>query len=225
VIAFLLDVEHWRGADGIPVRVGEHILLSGTALVVAMLLALPLGVWLGHTGRAANLALNLANVGRALPSLAILALALPLVFALGLGLGFWPTVIALVPLGVPLILTNTYAAVRAVDRDVIDVARGLGMTGGELLRDVELPLALPVVVGGVRNAAVTIVATAPLGALVASGGLGRYVVDGLARQESDRLVAGALLVSLLAIATELAFDLLARVVIPGGVRAARRTAS
>lgn len=221
-IAWLLDPEHWRGTDGIPARVGEHALLSGGALAIAVALALPAGLWLGHTGRGGGLIVNVANVGRALPSLAILALSLPLAFSVGLGLGFWPTLITLVPLGVPLVLTTTYAALRAVDPDVVDVARGLGMDGRDVLRRVELPLALPVIIGGVRNAAVTIVATATLGALVASGGLGRYVVDGLARQETDRLVAGGLLVSLLAIATELLFELLARLIVPTGVQAAQR---
>jgi osmoprotectant transport system permease protein len=219
VAAWLVDPAHWAGSDGIGARVAQHLALSGTALGISLLLALPLGVVLGHTGRGGWLAINVANVGRALPSLAILALVLPLVFRLGLGLGFWPTVFMLVPLGVPLILVNGYIAVRAVDRDAVEVARGLGMTGWQVLRRVELPLAAPVIVDGVRNAAVTIVATATLGAIVASGGLGRYIVDGLARLETPRLVAGALLVALVSLATEWAFAALERVVVPRGVRA------
>ncbi|MBI3965815.1 MAG: ABC transporter permease, partial [Chloroflexi bacterium] len=187
VLTWLLDPVHWAGPDGIPTRVWEHLLMSGTALGLAIALALPLGLLLGHTGRGALVTINVANVGRALPSLAILAFVLPLSFRLGLGLGFWPTVLALVPLGVPLILVNSYTAIRNVDRDVAEAARGLGLRGWEVLRDVELPLAVPLIVAGIRNAAVNIVATAPLGALVASGGLGRYIVDGLARQEYERL--------------------------------------
>lgn len=221
VVAWLVDPTHWAGSDGIGARVLQHLALSGTALGISLLVALPLGVVLGHTGRGGWLAINVANVGRALPSLAILALVLPLVFRLRLGLGFWPTVFMLVPLGVPLILVNGFVAVRAVDRETVEVARGLGMTGWQVLRRVELPLAAPVIVDGVRNAAVTIVATATLGAIVASGGLGRYIVDGLARLETPRLVAGALLVALLSAVTEAAFALLERVTLPRGVRAAR----
>src|SRR5437867_5224414 len=115
VLGWLSDPVHWAGSDGIPSRVAQHLALSGAALLVATVVALPLGLALGHTGRGAWLLINAANVGRALPSLAILALVLPLVFRLGLGLGFWPTVFMLVPLGVPLILINSYVAVRAVE--------------------------------------------------------------------------------------------------------------
>ena len=216
---WLADPAHWQGTDGIGMRLAEHLALSATALAIAGLLALPVGLWLGHTGRHAQLVINLLNVGRALPSLAILAFALPVAFWLGLGLGFWPTVLMLVPLGVPLIVINSYVAIRSVDREVVDVARGTGMHGWEVFREVELPLAAPIVLAGVRNAAVTIVATATLGALVASGGLGRYIVDGLARQETGRLVTGALLVALFSIGTEAAFDVLERVVVPRSVRA------
>jgi osmoprotectant transport system permease protein len=218
-MAWLTDPIHWGGADGIATRVAEHLALSGTALAIAALLALPAGVWLGHTGRGALVVINALNVGRALPSLAILAFALPVAFRLGLGLGFWPTVLMLVPLGVPLILMNCYVAIRSVDREVVNVAWGMGMRGWEVLHEVELPLAMPIILGGLRNAAVTIVATATLGALVASGGLGRYIVDGLARQETGRLMAGAVLVALLSIATEAAFGALERLAVPAAVRA------
>jgi osmoprotectant transport system permease protein len=209
-LAWLADPLHWQGSDGILTRVLEHLAMSGTALGLAALMALPAGIWLGHTGRGAFLVINAVNVGRALPSMALLAFALPLAFRLGLGLGFWPTVMMLAPLGVPLMLTSCFVGLRAVDRDLVDVARGMGMRGWEVLSEVELPLAVPVILGGIRNAAVSIVATAPLGALVASGGLGRYIVDGLARQETGRLAAGAALVALLSIAVELTFARLER---------------
>jgi len=216
--AWLIDPSHWQGSDGIPTRVLEHLLLSGLSSGIAVLLALPLGIWLGHTGRLAFLAINVANVGRALPSLALLALALPVSFALGLGLGFWPTLFALVPLGMPPILTNAYVGLHEVDRDVVDAARGMGMSDWQVLRQVELPIAAPLIIAGVRNATVAIVATATLGAVVAGGGLGRYIVDGMARQEYDRLFIGALLVALLALLTELAFNLFERAIVSGGVR-------
>ena len=216
--AWLLDAAHWHGSDGIPTRLAEHVLLSALATSLAVLLALPLGVYLGHTRRFSFAAISAANIGRALPSLALLAFALPVAFALGLGLGFWPTLFALVPLGVPPILTNSVTGVREVDRDVVDAARGVGMGNLQLLRQVELPIAAPLMIAGVRNAAVAIVATATLGAIVAGGGLGRYIVDGLARQEYERLFVGALLVALLAIFTELAFGLFERFAVSQGVR-------
>lgn len=218
LITWLSDPTRWQGSDGIPTRVGEHVLLSGLALAMAALIALPIGVGLGHAGRGGFVAMNLANIGRALPSMALLAFALPLAFAFNLGLGFWPTFLALVPLGLPPILTNAYVAIREVDRDVVDSARGMGMNDWQLLRSAELPMALPIIIAGVRNAAVAIVATAPLGALVAGGGLGRYIIDGLQRQEPARLVAGAVLVALMAVITEASFGLLERFAVSPGVR-------
>src|ERR671931_2888039 len=129
--AWLVSPTHWVGSDGIPTRIGEHLVLSGLATLVGVLLALPLGVFFGHTGRGGFFAVNVANLGRALPSMALLALALPIAFSLKLGLGFWPTFLALVPLGVPPILTNSFVAVREVDRDVVEAAPGMG------LRDLE----------------------------------------------------------------------------------------
>jgi osmoprotectant transport system permease protein len=219
VTLWLADPTHWQGSDGIPTRVVEHLWMSAAALALAAGPALAIGIILGHTGRGGLIAINVANVGRALPSLAFLALALPLAFSLGLGLGFWPTMFALVPLGIPPMLTNAYVAVQEVDRDAVAVARGLGMREWQILRETEIPLAAPLIIAGVRNAAVAIVATATLGALVASGGLGRYIVDGLARQEQERLFVGALLVALIAIVTEAAFALLERRVAPRGLRA------
>jgi len=220
VAAWLADPAHWQGSDGIPTRVLEHVELSVACTALATAIALPAGVYFGHSRRFSFGAINVANIGRALPSLALLAFALPVSFALGLGLGFWPTLLALVPLGIPPILTNSVTGVREVDRDVVDAARGMGMSGWQLLRQVELPIAAPLVIAGVRNAAVAIVATATLGAVVAGGGLGRYIVDGLARQEYERLFVGAVLVALLAIATEAGFGLLERAAVSPGVRRA-----
>jgi len=210
VLAWFADPAHWRGDDGIPVRVWEHVQLSGVAVAIAAAIALPLGLYLGHTGRGGFIAINVANIGRALPSLALIALGLVASIALGLGLGFWPTLFALVPLALPPILTNTFVAMRAVDADTIEAARGMVLRETQVLRQVELPLALPLILGGVRTAAVNVVATATLGALVAGGALGRYIVDGLALQEYDRLFAGALLVALLAIVTEATFGIFAK---------------
>jgi osmoprotectant transport system permease protein len=161
------------------------------------------------------------NVGRALPSLAMLGFALAITIPLGLGLGFWPTLIAMIPLAIPPILTNTYVAVREVDRDVVDAARGMGLKESQILRSVEIPLGLPLMLSGVRIAAVNVIATATLGAIVAGGGLGRFIVDGFALREFDQLLGGALLVALLAIAAEVTFAALVRATAPAGMAAAR----
>lgn len=209
VVAWFADPAHWSGDDGIPTRLWEHVQLSGVSVGIATAIALPLGLYLGHTGRGAFAAINIANIGRALPSLALIALGLVVSISLGLGLGFWPTLFALVPLALPPILTNTFVAVRGVDRDTVEAARGMGLRESQILRQVELPLAVPLILDGMRTATVNVVATATLGALVAGGALGRYIVDGLALQEFDRLFAGALLVALLAIVTEATFGIFA----------------
>src|SRR5262249_37681069 len=169
--------------------------------------------------------IHLAEAAPATPSLGLLALGFALALSWrspwaerALGFGFWPTFLALVPLGIPPILTNSYVGVREVDRDVVEAARGMGLREQQVLRSVEIPIALPIILAGIRNSAVAIVATATLGALVAGGGLGRYLVDGLARQDYPRMFVGALLVALLAIAVEVAFSGLERVVVSAGVR-------
>jgi osmoprotectant transport system permease protein len=204
-VRWFADPAHYQGSDAVQTRILEHVELSALALIVAAAIALPIGLYLGHTGRLGFVAVNVANIGRALPSLALLAFALPVAFAFHLGLGFWPTLIALVPLAIPPILTNAYVGIRGVDPDVCEAARGMGLDEFAILRRIELPLALPLVLAGLRTSAVNVVATATLGALVAGGGLGRYIVDGLGLQEYDRLFAGALLVAALAIAVEVAF--------------------
>ena len=223
VLSWLSAPEHWVGSDGIPNRIAEHLLISGVTTTAAVLIALPVGVWFGHARRGGFLAINVANLGRAMPSLALLALMLPVALSFKLGLGFWPTFFALVPLGIPPVLTNSYVAVRAVDPDVVEAARGMGLRERQVLRQVELPIAAPLIIAGIRNSAVAIVATATLGALVAGGGLGRYLVDGLARQEYARLFVGALLVALLSIAVEIAFGAFERLTVSAGLRLATET--
>ena len=219
-LRWFAESAHYQGPDAVQARILEHLELSGSAVLFAALIALPIGLGLGHAGRFEFLAVNVANVGRALPSLALLGFALPVAIALGLGLGFWPTFLSLIPLAIPPILTNGYVAVRNVDADVVEAARGMGLGEAEILRAIEVPLGLPLILAGVRTAAVNVVATATLGAVVASGGLGRYIVDGLALQEYDRLFAGALLVALLAIAVEAAFGALGRAAVSPGIRGA-----
>ena len=221
VVRWFADPAHYQGSDAVQTRILEHLEVSGLAVLVGVLIALPVGLYLGHTGRFGFVAGNVANIGRAIPSLAAIALAIPIagtLLGVANGLGFWPTFLALIPLAIPPVLTNAFVAVRGVDRDVTEAARGMGLGEAGILRGIELPLALPLILAGIRTAAVNVVATATLGALVAFGGLGRYIVDGLALQEYDRLLAGALLVALLAIAVEVAFGTFERAAVSPGIR-------
>lgn len=215
-ISWFLDPANWSGRDGIPVRVGQHVGLSFMSIIIAVAIALPVGLVLGHARRAEGLVIGFANLGRALPSLAILLIFLPVV-----GIGDPLVVVAMVVLAIPPILVNAAVAIREVDRDLVEAARGMGMSGIQVLRRVEIPVGLPLIFTGIRVASVQIVATLTLGALVAGGGLGRFIVDGLALRDNGRLVAGALLVALLAVATERVFSLLERrATLPGSGRRA-----
>ncbi|HJV09061.1 MAG TPA: ABC transporter permease [Acidimicrobiales bacterium] len=223
VVEWFTTAEHWRGDFGVPHRLTEHALMSLAAVAAALVIGLPVGIWLGHRGKGGALAINVSNVGRAIPSLAILALVQQ---AIGLsgwpGFGARPAFVALLALAVPPLVTNAYVGMRGVDRDVVEAARGMGMTGGELLWRVELPIALPLVMAGVRTAAVQVVATATLAAVTAWGGLGRFIVDGFGQQDNAQIVAGALLVGLMALITELGLGLLQRAVVSQGLRADMR---
>ncbi|MFH8726486.1 ABC transporter permease [Streptomyces termitum] len=202
---------HWTGAEGIGARLAEHAYVSGLALLIAGALALPLGLWLGHLGRGGALAVNVSNAGRAVPVFAVLALFMvsPLRNA-----GYVPTVTALVLFAVPPLLTNAYVGVREVDRAAVRAARGMGMTGGQVFRRVELPLAAPVVTAGIRSAAVQVVATATIAALAGQGGLGRIITAGFALYDTAQVVAGAVLVALLALLVEGLLVLLDRLLVP-----------
>jgi len=213
---WVTDPAHWQGIDGIPTRLGEQVHLSLESVAIGALIALPVGIVLGHYGRFGNLAINISNVGRAVPSFGILVIAFQV-----FGLGDVPIVIALTALAVPPMVTNSYVALREVDPDVKDAARGMGYRELPQLLRVELPLAVPLIMAGIRTSAVQVVATATLAALIAGGGLGRYIVDGLARSDNPRLLAGALLVAALALATELLLAGLQQVLIPRGIRLLR----
>jgi len=223
--AWLTDPANWDGPAGIPARLGEHVALSGVSLLIALAIALPVGLWIGHTGRGATFAINLANIGRALPTLAVIGIVLPITAAIDPQLGFkvYPTLVAMVILAVPVVLVNAYAGVDGVDRDLVEAARGMGMSGRQVLLSVELPVALPVVAGGVRSAAVLIVATATIGAVFGSGGLGRFLVEGIAQNDDGKIFGGVVLVAGLALATELAFGWLERALTSPGLAAARAT--
>ncbi len=217
VAAWLTSPENWEGGRGIGNRLVEHVSISAQTVALAALIALPAGIAVGHSHRWPGLTTGVVNIARAIPSFAVVALALPFAIRLGLGIGYWPTFLALVLLALPPIFTNAVTAVRVVEPRVVEAARGLGMRERELLWQVEIPLAVPLILAGVRVAAVQVVATATLGALVGWGGLGRFIVDGFAVQDNVRVFGGALLVALLAVLTELGFSALARWRSPRGV--------
>jgi osmoprotectant transport system permease protein len=224
VIGWLTDPVNWTGDDGIPIRLAQHLVLSAAPLGVALAVGLPLAAWIGHTGRFAGLAINLSNVGRAIPSLAIMALAAMLMnrWLVELGLrreaGEIATMVAMAALAIPPIVTNTYVGISEVERELIEAARGMGMTASQVLRRVEVPLALPVILAGVRTAAVQVVATATLGAVFGTGGLGRYIIDGIAQRKEEEVFAGALIVAALSIGTELAFAVIQRRAVSAGLK-------
>lgn len=228
VVAWFGDPANWTGNDGIPNRLAEHVVLCTVSMVLALAIALPVGLYIGHTGRLAFLAQSIANVGRAVPSYALMAIIFPVTIAFSIGLSgnlaFVATVAAMVLLAIPPIVTNTWAGVGGVDPDLRDAARGLGMQGHQVLRGIEVPLALAVILTGVRVASVQVVATATLGAVFGGGGLGRYIVQGFARQDDARLWAGALMVAILAIGVELWFSWWIRFAERGPARAAIRHA-
>jgi len=215
-LAWLSDGANWSGPDGAGGLLLQHVWLSAVSLVLAAVLVVPLGLWLGHTGRGGAIALNTGNVGRAVPTLAVLvllALAPP-----PFGKGDLSIVTALVLFAVPPVLTNTYVGVREVDRAAVDAARGMGMSGWQVLRGVELPLAAPMIVQGLRLAGVQIIATATIAALAGGGGLGQLITDGFNRQDQPQLIAGAVLVAVLALAVEGIFELAQRAVRPPSAR-------
>jgi osmoprotectant transport system permease protein len=212
VVAWFQDPAHWQGPNGVPQRLLEHVGVSAAALGIACLLAIPLALWLGHVRRGGGLAVNVSNVARAVPTYAVLVLLVlaPEPF----GLSTLSILVALVVFAIPPVLTNTYIGVREVDPAAVDAARGMGMSGPQVLAKVELPLAVPLLMDGVRLAAVQVVATATIAALVAGGGLGALITDGFGRQDQAEVVAGAICVLVLALTVEGLMALLQRRVNP-----------
>ncbi|MBX7548480.1 ABC transporter permease [Streptomyces sp. NPDC004232] len=200
---WLTDPAHWSGDDGIRHRLLQHLVLTVVCLAVSCAVALPVALVLGHLGRGGALAVNVSNIGRAVPTFAVLVLLLLT------PVGRWgegPTVVALVLFAVPPLLTNAYVGMREVDRGVVRAARGMGMTGAQMLLRVELPLALPLVMTGVRIAAVQLVATATIAALAGGGGLGRIITAGFNLASTPQVVAGAILVAAFALVVEGVFE-------------------
>jgi osmoprotectant transport system permease protein len=223
VFDFLTSSDQWHGNESIPRLIGQHLQLTIVSVLVAALIALPIGIVLGHLRTGGTVAVNIANIGRALPAFALLILAVQWV---GIGdptgvltpVQSVPAFIAMFALALPPMLANAYVGMASVDDEIREAARGMGMNGREMIWHVELPNAVPLVMAGVRTATVAVVATATLAAYVDSGGLGRYIVDGFAVNDNPKVFAGGLLVALLAIVLELLLALVQRAVTSPGIR-------
>lgn len=215
LVAWFTDPAQWTGGAGIPARLGEHVYYSLLGLLLSSVVAVPLGLLTGHTGVGGFLTTSLANFARALPTIGVLFL-----IVLAAGIGIVPVLCALVALAVPPILVNTHEGVRGVEPRLRDAAVGMGMRGHQVLLRLELPVATPLILIGMRTAAVQVVATATIAAYVGVGGLGRYIVDGQARQDLTMMLGGSVLVVLLAVLTTLLFAGLRRLLVAPGLRQA-----
>ncbi len=211
--AWLTSAPQWQGPDGVPARLIQHLEYTGIALALAALIALPLGLLIGHTGRGSFAIVTLANFGRALPTLGLVILAF-----LSTNGSSAAVLVALVVLAIPPIMVNTYEGVQGVDRDVKDAARGMGMTAPQVLLRAEIPVAMPLILLGLRTAAIQVVATATIAAYIGLGGLGRYIIDGLARSDYAMVGGGAMVVVALALAVQVLFVAIRRLAVPAGLR-------
>ena len=218
--AWISEPSNWTGPSGILARSGEHLGYTLLTLLIAAAIAVPIGWWVGHTGRGRGVTVALAGAARALPTLGLLTF-LAIVLQIGLRQAVIPTTIVLVVLAVPPLLAGTYAGLQAVPREVVHAARANGHSTGQLIGQVELPLALPMVVGGLRSATLQVLATTSVAAYLGLGGLGRYLFDALAVQDYTTMLAGALLIAVLALAVDGLLLLLQRLLTPTGLRAAR----
>lgn len=209
--AWLTDPAQWTGAGGVPARLAEHLQYTGLVLLIAAAIAVPVGLYVGHTGRGKVGVVALAGALRALPTLGLLTL-----FVLLAGIGLMPPIWALVILTVPPLLAGTYAGISSVDRNVVDAARAMGMTERQVLFRAELPNALPVMMGGFRTGVLQAVATVSVVAYINLGGLGRYLFDGLVLSDFPQMLGGSLLITGLAIATDLFLALVQRLFLSPG---------
>jgi len=212
VVAWFTTASHWQGTNGIPHRMFEHVVMSAAAVGAAIIVAVPPSLVLGHLRKFGSVAINITNAGRAIPSFAVLVLAAQII-----GIGAEPAFIALFVLAIPPLVTNSYVGMADVESEIRESAQGMGMTGWQSMWRIELPMALPVVLAGVRTAAVQVVATATLAALVAWGGLGRYIIDGLAQRDFVQVFAGAFLVAVLSVLTELVLAFVQRFTVSTGL--------
>ncbi|WP_147103928.1 ABC transporter permease [Nesterenkonia populi] len=218
MFAYFAEAENWLGDQGILIRVGQHLWYSFIAVVLGAVIAVPAGIYVGHTGRGQTLIVTAANSLRAIPSLGLMTL-----LVLFMGLGLLPPVLALVTLAVPPLLAGVYSGMRSVDRAVVDAAWAMGMARRQVI-GVELRNALPGMVAGLRGAALQVIATAMIAAYVNLGGIGRYIFDGLALYDYGRVLVGAVLVTVLALTVDGLLAVVGRLVQPGAKAPSRRAA-
>jgi osmoprotectant transport system permease protein len=226
VLAWYVDPHQWTGRQTLGVDIVGTLQLAAMSLAVALVIAMPIGLYIGHTGRGAQAVISVANIGRAVPSLGWMGIAYPITTALfaRAGRGLMPSVIALALLGIPPIVTNTFAGLREVDPDLQEAGRGVGMTEGQLLWRVEVPVALPVIMAGIRSSAVALKATTPLMSLIGADTLGDDIIAGLNLNDTVRVFAAAVLVVVMALATEALFAWLERRATSPGLRASEAAA-
>ena len=221
ILDFLREPTTWSGPASVWARLWEHVWVSVVATLVAVAVVFPLALWLGHRRRGAEVAGAVVNIGRAVPSFGILVLTVMILLQFGVSvLSVWPVLVALIALAAPPVFTNTIAGIQGVAPSTVEAARGMGLTEGQLVTRVEMPLASPVILEGIRIAFVQVIATATLGALVAWGGLGRFIVDGFSQQNQGKVLVGAVLVALLALFAEVGLTLAQRAATPHGIRPA-----
>ncbi len=220
ILGWFTDPTNWTSSDGIPTQIGYHLLYSGVALLLALAIGVPLGIFIGYTGRGEALVAGLANALRALPSLGLLVLLFLVISPVVSGQFVYvlPTIVVLVLLAVPPILTGTYAGIQSADPDAVGAARGMGFTKRQILLRVQLPCALPLMISGVRSSTLQIVSTATIAAYLGLQGLGRFILDGRAQANFAEMAGGAVLVAVLAIVLEVSFAWLGRIVVSPGLR-------
>ena len=211
--AWFVDPANWQGAEGIPHLASQHAWYSVAAVLTAIVIAFPIGLWVGHTGKGGATVINIANAGRSIPTFGIILLVVTIA-----SVGFLPLYVALIAFAIPPILTNTYAGIQEVDPDVRDAAFGMGMRPWEVLTRVELPVAVGLIMTGIRTATTQTIATATLASVVGMGSLGLYITRGIALYDNVRILAGAVLVAVLALGSEALLAGVQRLITPKGIR-------
>jgi osmoprotectant transport system permease protein len=221
IVNWFLDPANLSGPGSIPQRVFEHVALCVAAILTATVIGLPIGLYIGHTRKFASLAINVTNIGRALPSYALVVMILPISLTISpeYGLDPIPTFVAMTLLAIPPILISAYAGLRSVDADLVEAGRGMGLRARQILTELELPLSSSVIVGGFRTATLQVIATATIGAIVSGGGLGRFIVDGIHNQDYTTVLGGVILVATLAIVADVILAFVQRRVTPRGLQA------
>ena len=219
-MAWLFAPERYTGADALQIRIGEHLFYTFVSVLIAAAIAIPLGYFIGHTGKGREIAIGVSGAARAIPSFGLILL---LVLLIGVTQKPLAAFVAFVLLGIPSVLAGAYSGLEAIDRRVIDSARAVGMTEWQILWKVEIPLGLPLLIGGLRSATLQIVATVTLAAYIGLGGLGQYIIAGLRLRQFDQMLGAAIVIIVLALVIDGLFALLQHLVVPKGVAAGRAT--